>query len=293
MMLIERNDCPFCGNLKLIPIKRIAYNDRMMVKFLEKYYKSKNLIQRLSKSFYEIIECSVCKGIFQKYIPDNKFSEYLYNDLISKEESFKKKFNNYSNNSKQYSKEAKLIEKLLSKKSYEINILEFGCGWGFWSKFMKSLNFNVETCEISKSRIDFLEKNNLRNYTNVDLIKKKYDFIFSDQVFEHVGDPLILLKKLSELLKENGYMYHKFPSSLWFKNKVKKKNYLPKKDCAHPLEHINIFNKNCFLTMAGNSNLSCLQLKDSIKLPLINKIKSLKNYFLFNSIILKKSKKLI
>ena len=152
---------------------------------------------------------------------------------------------------------------------------------------MKSLNFDVETTEISLPRVDFLKKNNIQNYQNIDHIENKFDFIFSNQVLEHVSEPLIILEKLNRILKDGGYMYHKFPSSFFFKNKVKK-NYSPKKDCAHPLEHINIFNKKCFLKIADKLNLIKINSFEIKRMSILQRLILLKNDFYFNSIILKK-----
>ena len=75
-------------------------------------------------------------------------------------------------------------------------------------------------------------------------IKKRFDLIYTEEVLEHLSDPIETLIKLSKLLKNDGFMIHKFPSSKFFQLKLNF-NYVPKKDCAHPLEHINIFCKNC------------------------------------------------
>ena len=64
------------------------------------------------------------------------------------------------------------------------------------------------------------------------------------KVLEHVSSPLNILIKLKGLLNENGFMFHRFPSSFFFLRLNSK--YVPKKDCAHPLEHINIINRKCF-----------------------------------------------
>ena len=38
-----------------------------------------------------------------------------------------------------------------------IKILEFGSGWGSWSKFMKSQSLNITTCELSEKTQTFLK----------------------------------------------------------------------------------------------------------------------------------------
>ena len=284
MKLIERVNCPYCRKIDFKSLYIKNYNSNILKTFLSNYYKNKEIIDILKLDTYEIVECIKCRGLFQKYIPNEELSYYLYEKLISPKDSFNKKKNIITTNYKEYTLDAKIIKKLIKKNNNEIKILEFGCGWGFWTKFMKELNFDVETVEISDSRIDYLEKNGIQNYRNINNINKKFDLIFSNQAFEHISDPLQTLNNLKNKLNENGFMFHKFPSSFLFKSRLTK-NYKPKKDCAHPLEHINILNYKCFQTMCDKNNLKIGKVR---RLGILDGFKSLKNNILFNQIILKK-----
>ena len=82
-------------------------------------------------------------------------------------------------------------------------------------------------------------------------------------------------------------MIHKFPSSKFFQLKLYF-NYVPKKDCAHPLEHINLFNKKCFIKICKKLNLNLIQLNNIKNQNLRTKIKILKNNYLFNFVVLQK-----
>lgn len=284
MKLLERLKCPFCENTKFKTLYKEFYNSSNMRNFLMNYYKNREILNILESEIYEINECIICKGIFQKFIPDDDLSYYIYEKLISVTESFSKKKNIFITNYKEYYLDAEIIEKLIKKRKNEIKILEFGSGWGFWAKFMKKLNFNVETVEISSSRIDYLKKEKIKNYRNLNEINNNYDLIFSNQALEHISNPLQTIKILNSKLNESGIMFHKFPSSIFFKIKLKNK-YKPKKDCAHPLEHINIYNKRCFNKICEINNLKKIKINN---LNFINKIKILKNDFKFSQIILKK-----
>tara|TARA_B110000977_G_scaffold682_1_gene967 strand:+ start:19529 stop:20296 length:768 start_codon:yes stop_codon:yes gene_type:complete len=255
-----------------------------MTEFLINYYKNKNICEILKNEEYEISECLHCNGIFQTNIPNEKLSFYLYDVLISSDESFKKKGVLSIEQFKEYFNDAEIIEKMIKKKSHEIKILEFGCGWGFWANFMKSMNFDIETVEISDSRKKYLDKINIKNYESINKIDNKYDLIFSNQVLEHIPEPFETLSELKGKLKDNGFMFHKFPSSFLFKQQLSN-NYIPKKNCAHPLEHINIFNKKCFEKMSQLLDLKKVKIQH---LNFKNKVKFYKNNFLFNQIILRK-----
>jgi 2-polyprenyl-3-methyl-5-hydroxy-6-metoxy-1,4-benzoquinol methylase len=284
MKLIERQKCPYCEEIKFNSLFKKNYSSNILQEFLISYYKKIEILDILKLYVYEIVECIKCTGMFQKYVPDDNLSYYLYEKLISADDSFNKKKNIIHTNFKEYNLDAEIIKKLFKKDNDQIKILEFGCGWGFWAKFMKELNFDVETIEISKTRIDYLKKNKIRNYENINKLVKNYDLIFSNQALEHVSNPFQIIKNLNNNLNKDGIMYHKFPSSFLFKKKLSE-NYQPKKDCAHPLEHINIFNNKCFETMIKKIKL---KKKNVQNLSFLNNIKFIKNKFLFNQIILKK-----
>ena len=284
MKLKERKKCPFCYSNKNITLYKLSYNNIKLKTFIKIYYKNLIPHKLLKKYYYVLNECCVCHGIFQKFVPDKKFSKNLYEKFIDSQLSFNKKIRMNIKNFKNYMHEAELITSLLKKNPREISIFEFGSGWGFWSRFMTACNFNVLSCEISKERISFAKKFGIKTIKDLKKIKGKFDFIYSDQVFEHLDDPKKMLLKLYKLLRPNGYINLKFPSAFKFKNKIKIK-YYPKKDAAHPLEHINIYNKECIENMIKNTRL-----KITTKIFKNNFFSEIKNKFFFQNILLKKIK---
>lgn len=286
MNLIERSECPFCKNNEFKTLYKIKYSEEKVMTFITKYYKSNFLNKILKNCIYEICECFDCSGLFQKYEPDTEFSDFLYDKIISTENSLEKKNDYLEKNRNKLKQDLLMISSLTINRKDDIEILEFGPGWGSWSKFMKSQSFNITTCEFSDSRHKHLLKNNINNIKDLDKIKDKFDFIYSEEVLEHVSSPLNILSKLTKLLKKNGYMFHRFPSSYNFKKKLNTE-YTPTKDCAHPLEHLNIFNKKSFLKMCEINNLEFCNSLKLRKQSLFSKIKIIKNDFLFNNILIK------
>lgn len=117
--------------------------------------------------------------------------------------------------------------------------------------------------------------------------KKKYDIIYSNQVIEHVNNPLKIFLISKKLLKKNGFIYFRFPSSLGLKARLKNK-YIPCKDCAQPLEHINIFNNECFKNLEKKLKLKiCRDNYHSFINPK-KYLKSLRDYYYCDQILLKK-----
>jgi cyclopropane fatty-acyl-phospholipid synthase-like methyltransferase len=289
MNLSERKNCPFCGHYKHNSLFKLNYSNKKLKNFIHQYYNSELINKKLEKNIYEICECINCSGLFQKYEPDEKFITFLYDEMISVKESFEKKKEYLKKNKNKLNQDYLMISTLFSGIKDKIKILEFGSGWGLWSKFMQSKSLNVSSCEFSDTRHKFLLKNNINNTKNLEDINDKFDFIYSEEVLEHVSSPLEIIKKLRKLLKTNGYMFHRFPSSHNFKKKLSH-IYTPKKDCAHPLEHLNIMNKKSVLKMCEISDLEfCNSLKFKNQ-NFISKIKILKNDFIFNNILVRNKK---
>jgi len=288
MELIKRLECPFCKEIDFKSLFKKKYSHPDLQRFINKYYQSTSLDQKLKNETYEISECINCKGLFQTFIPDDSFSNFLYNNLISSNDSLKKKSDYYIKNKNKLSEDMLLISNLCNKRIDKIKILEFGCGWGYWSKFMQSKLFDITTCEFSEKRHNHLIQNKISNFRNLDEINDKFDFIYSEEVLEHISSPLETLMQLKSLLSKDGFMLHRFPSTFLFKEKLIY-NYKPKKDCGHPLEHINLINKKSFLKLCKKINLNIYNPLRIQNQKLKSKIKMLKNSFIFNSVILLKN----
>ena len=282
MKLIKRNHCPFCKNLKSNTLYKEKFSSEKIQKFLYEYYKIS--FSSLKNSNYQLEECEECYGIFQLNIPDNNFINYLYDELINQEQSLEKQKNMELRNFRVYFEDAKFLTNYFNKKQKDISILEFGCGFGSWALYMKSLKFDIKVSELSEHRIKFLKKENieiLNTFSN-----NKFDCIYSNQVLEHVENPLDVLNNLKKMLKKNGIMIHKVPSSFLFKKRLSK-NYYAQKDCAHPLEHINIFNKNSIKKISQILQMKIIHNTFSYNKSYYSLLKDIKNIFYFDRIILK------
>ena len=89
-------------------------------------------------------------------------------------------------------------------------------------------------------------------------------------------------------LKVGGYILLKFPSSLGFKKNLNK-NYIPKKDAAHPLEHINIYNRSSLNFLIKKYNLSLINIKSKFHPTIKNFFKDIRTFFYFDNILIKKN----
>ena len=290
MSLTTRDFCPACEKNNSKKIFSLSYSSKEMTTFLEKYYKGLIDLNKLKDYDYKLLECKHCSLIFQEQIPDKKFSQELYENYIDKDESLKKKENFEKKYYKKLLYEVSLINNIFKKKNEEISVLDFGAGWGFWLNYLKKNNFDAYAYEVSETRIRFLKNNHIKVISDIKSEKKKFDFIYSEETFEHIPDPRETLINLSEILKKDGYIMLRFPSSFLFKLKLSK-IYKPCTDCAHPLEHINLLKKKSFEAMIKGSNLKIVSLKSKFNFSVRNLLKDIKNFFYFDSVLIKKINK--
>ena len=290
MSLTIRNSCPACKKKRIKEIFSLPYNSQTMVDFLSSYYKGTIDIKKLHGRHYRLLECENCNLIFQEQIPNKKFSHELYEKYIDKDDSLKKKDDYELKYHKKLSYEMNLIKNIFKKENEKISVLDFGAGWGFWLNYLKKNNFDVYAFEISETRIDFLKRNQIKIIPNIVNLDKKFDFIYSEETFEHISDPKETLINLSKILKGDGFIMLRFPSSFLFRLKLNRK-YKPCTDCAHPLEHINLFKKKSFEKMIEDSNLEIINFKSNFDFSLRSFLKDIKNFFYFDSILMKKSNK--
>ena len=122
---------------------------------------------------------------------------------------------------------------------------------------------------------------------NIHKSTHKYDLIYSDQTFEHIHNPKETLDLLETSLNSGGYILLNFPSSFGFKNKVNK-SYTPCKDEAHPLEHLNLFNRSSMKCLIKKTNLRLINFKSFKYFKLKYLYKDIKNLIYFDSVLLKK-----
>lgn len=99
------------------------------------------------------------------------------------------------------------------------NILELGCGWGSFSLWVARNypNTTITSVSNSSSQREYIEKIIAKeNLTNIKVITAdvnsfeiddKFDRVISIEMFEHMRNYELLLKKIAGLLKENGKLF--------------------------------------------------------------------------------------
>lgn len=263
---IFRPYCELCqSDEKQILLSREFYHPSVW-EFLATYYEGRINKHDLADGKYEIAKCSKCGFIWQTYILNDELIDKLYSVWISPEQSFIKKNQADVTLYSAYAREVEYISFLLNKKPFEINVLDFGMGWGYWCLMAKAFRYNVSGLELSQERTDFARENAINVIGWSDISSDRFDFINAEQVFEHLSNPLETLKSLVRSLRKGGFIRISVPDGKEIEQELRNPEWKASKNAIQPLEHIDCFTHETLLRFGELADLKAKQ-----PLPLLHR----------------------
>ena len=272
---IERKACPACHNPDTKIIFTASLCDAEFQDYLSRYYHPNDITQysELCEVPYQLDECLRCGTIFQHYILNDTMMGVLYEEWISPDMSFGKEIKNTNLLTfSRITQEIMTAFSFLNKPNSELEVLDFGMGWGYWCRVAMLLGAQVYGTELSQSRLQYAEKYNIKVLTLDELEQKKFDFINTEQVFEHLPKPLETLQELRGMLKPNGIVKISVPNGK-FAHKILQKELWKKPandfqtlKIVTPLEHINCYQQKSLPIMAQQAGLEPVRIPLRIRL---------------------------
>jgi 2-polyprenyl-3-methyl-5-hydroxy-6-metoxy-1,4-benzoquinol methylase len=161
-------------------------------------------------------------------------------------------------------------------------------GWAKWSLMVKAFGVNSYGIEYSSNKKNYAEGVGIKTMQLDNLPAKYFDFINTEQVFEHIENPRETLETLTESLKNGGIIKISVPNGNNFENKYFSLNWKKtrfEKYSPHiisTLEHINLFTTKSLIKLTEKAGLQPFfiplrkQYKYSIILsPLLSMIENL------------------
>lgn len=184
---------------------------------------SKLIKNKTRNSMHKIVQCTNC-GLYQlfplptveedaKYYDENPHDRTITPDFSVADIYRKFEFQNCSR--------VEYLKKFGLDKNWKI--LDFGCGYGFFIEMMEKEGFSLDGIEISEDKLNVCklrmgEKskriwdiNLLREELPCDM-KSKYDMVTMFHLLEHISQPVLLLKKVKEMIKMGGYLVVEVPN---------------------------------------------------------------------------------
>ena len=214
--------------------------------------------ESFNNTFSKLLECKKCGHIFANINLNEKEINNIYNNKYF----FGNQYYDYLRDRKLIEKNAKLrLKKLLSflPNTKNLNLLEIGCAYGFYLNYVKNIFKNVEGFDFNPEGIDYAKKVFSLNVSESSFLKKKfqgnmYDLFCMWDVIEHLQDPHLYLKKISQISNKNALIAIttgdiKSINAKWRKDKWR---------LIHPPMHIHYFSKKSINEILKNNGFKVI-----------------------------------
>lgn len=249
---------------------------------------------------YKVVRCTKCSLVYLSPRPKQEFIHKFYEPdsywSIDLAES------NTSDELKRRDKAYNFLYKDIFNMKEKGSILDVGAGTGLFLTKFKEKKWNVSGVELSKHACNFARKAYgidliQGDLLNIKLPRKKYDFITLNGCLEHLHEPKETLKKISKLLKNNGFVVISVPNFESIGSRIFRDKWF----ALQPPTHLYHFTPQTVSRMLKNSAFKDISIKhsywehnyyiifESIRLNFSPKFKRSKEYFK-NKKIAKKSR---
>jgi 2-polyprenyl-3-methyl-5-hydroxy-6-metoxy-1,4-benzoquinol methylase len=258
--VVERNACPGCGAAGYRELIRQTYRADSLRNLLDTHYEGRASTASLAPYDYWLVRCERCRLGYQKTIPSDELVNEIYEQWIphSERERLRREysFEDYC----YWGEQIQFVIQQLRKQPCQVRVLDFGMGWAEFALMAKAYGCEVAGAELSEVRIRNARSLDIEVVTWDDIPARRFDFINTEQVFEHLTEPFEVLQHLARALEAGGLLKISVPDSrhaLRTAQRVKDFGALPHEDImgVHPLEHINSFEHDTMVHMARRAGL--------------------------------------
>ena len=253
----KREVCPVCESGNKEVILTVSFADERVWSYLTAFFRGRVPKEIVKDDQYAVVRCTSCRLLYQEYILSDRNMNLLYEEWISPEESLRKKKSADIKLFTRYAREIENIALALGKNPREIDVLEYGSGWGYWSNLAQAFGFDVTGVELSRTRQEFARKNGLRILEDTLQVRNdSYDYIYSNQVFEHLSSPGVVIRELARVLRRGGIIHIQVPNGRGVLKRLRNQKWKAQNDAIAPLDHINCFGPRSLKTLADQAGLA-------------------------------------
>jgi len=259
----KRKECPGCSSERFKTVYLSRYDESPVKDYLLGFYLPQGMVEfeYLKDASYRLCECENCGLIFQKDVPNDAFMERLYEHWIDPKKALTR--HQKENIGYHLSLEQEIIKIIafIRKDPSNLCLLDFGMGWGDWAYEARKIGCDSYGTELSVERIEFARSNGVKVLKWDEIPDHSFDFINTEQVMEHLPDPLNTLRYLKSALKPEGIIKVSVPTANNIRQRLKNMDWKATRGSRNslnpvaPLEHLNFFTRDALLNMAAEAGM--------------------------------------
>jgi len=263
---VVRSRCPACDHPDSTTILCQDYNDPAIRDYLTWFYSQQGPgiePTYLSGAEYKLEECAGCGLIYQEQVPGDELMVRLYETWIDSDLAWQRHINKPRTPSffGGYARDLLRLHQFLGARPYQLQVLDFGMGWGNWCQMAHGFGCSVNGVEVSQARIDHARRHGIPVLTHDRIADHQFDFIHTEQVFEHIPSPRNTLATLVSSLRPGGVIQLSVPNGTDIRSRLDSMDWRAPKgsllciNAVAPLEHINCFNHHSLVALAASQGL--------------------------------------
>jgi 2-polyprenyl-3-methyl-5-hydroxy-6-metoxy-1,4-benzoquinol methylase len=259
-----RHECPACGGMSFSTLYSCAYLEDPVRQYLRDFYDPQGGVdlEYLRGGNYTLCQCEDCSLVFQREILDADGMQLLYEKWIDPDKVVELYESDYPlEYYREYAAVAYQVTDFFKRPPRALRFFDFGMGWGNWLLSAKGFGVQVYGAELSQRRIDHARRNGIGIVSWDEIPGQDFDYINTDQVFEHLAEPLETLKHVVRGLRQGGLMRISVPDGRHFPSILARMDWQVEKgqpdsvNVVAPLEHVNCFTTRSLTRMASLAGL--------------------------------------
>jgi len=254
----RRNSCPVCRSGESRQLLDLAFDSPPIDSYLKTFYDGRLDPAQLSGGRFVLSRCASCELVFQRDVPDDDFLSDLYGAIVRGSGSEGSRGLRVRQG---YSFQIEQVLKHWNLPPEQVQILDFGAGAGDWLNMAAAYGCSTYAVELAPSRQAVLAGRGQTVLEIADLPAERFHFINTEQVFEHLVDPLTELRRLAGALRPGGLVRISVPNGTDVESRLAIADWAAPKgsprslNAVAPLEHINCFNHRSVVALGERVGL--------------------------------------
>ena len=254
-----RSTCPACQSPEVRVRFTSPFDQPPIASFILEYYK---IDPSILDGEYQALQCIRCGSYFQAEVGNAALLDQLYSQWVLQVADPMRDahyaFDVTHPTKSRDGHEIMTAAAWLGSRVSDLRTLDFGMGWASWARVAQSLGCDSYGHELSEDRIAFAASHGIKPFDP----RLTYDFINTEQVFEHLTDPLGTAQMLAAVLSPGGILKVSVPSPHGLDRQLDRlrpgqpevayDDILP----LQPLEHVNCFSLKGLHALARQSGLN-------------------------------------
>lgn len=265
----RREQCPACGGLESVSRAKLPYNQPPLTDYLRTFYRNYPHCDftPLAGEVYQLDECGRCGCHYQNPVPGDDFLARFYGQGLygAGTQEIGQICEPYQ--TEQAIRELMMVVRFLNPTCPRPCLLDFGTGNGNWAILAGAAGLDTHASDLSPHAFDRLRTRGVTCHLHATLPQDQFDFINTEQVFEHLIDPIGQLQVLAQSLRPGGIIKIGVPYDPQLRAKLKAPDWTAPKNSAAslngvaPLEHLNHFEPSSLDALAARCGLEPLVIK--------------------------------